>query len=163
MPILKYFQDAAKELGLDYGDANGPQKEGVTLHKTFDLVIFMLNFIIKGMSPLDWTRWKGRGLTTCSVFIDPIVGIRKSLTVVKYAEVTRIIFTLKTATGVEFTKFGKTFLLLAKREVIISAGAFGSPILLFKSGIGPAEMLSRAKVRFFLILSPLETQTGPVD
>jgi choline dehydrogenase-like flavoprotein len=35
----------------------------------------------------------------------------------------------------------------ASREVILCAGVFGSPILLFKSGIGPSKLLSQSKIR----------------
>jgi len=100
-----------------------------------------------GVGVLDFTKRNGKAVTTCSVLLDPIVGIRKTLSVVAYAEVNRILFWKTTATGVEYTRHGKTFTVYAKKEVIISAGPFGSPMLLFKSGIGPGEMLKKGQVR----------------
>ncbi|OXA46121.1 Oxygen-dependent choline dehydrogenase [Folsomia candida] len=50
------------------------------------------------------------------------------------------------AYGVAYTRHGIPQIAHAKKEVIISAGAFGSPILLTKSGIGPRDVLQAAKV-----------------
>jgi len=100
------------------------------------------------LSPEDTSKTRsGRAVTTCTIFIDPILGNRKHLTLLPFAEVTKILFNHNIATGVKYTRFGKHFIATAKMEVILSAGAYGSPLLLFKSGIGPAEMLSRANVR----------------
>ncbi|WP_116139777.1 GMC family oxidoreductase [Trinickia diaoshuihuensis] len=45
------------------------------------------------------------------------------------------------ATGVEIMRGGRIATLTARAEVILAAGAFGSPQLLMCSGIGPAETL----------------------
>lgn len=47
----------------------------------------------------------------------------------------------KTATGVLVNTAGAEYLLTARKEVIVSAGVFGSPQLLMVSGVGDAEAL----------------------
>ena len=47
------------------------------------------------------------------------------------------------ATGVELTRGGATHTIRAAREVILSAGAIGSPHLLLLSGIGPRDQLQK--------------------
>ena len=54
---------------------------------------------------------------------------------------TRILFDGKKAAGVEFSRGNAAETALARREVIICAGAFNSPVLLMRSGIGPAGHL----------------------
>jgi len=104
------------------------------------------------MSPVDSTQDEaGRAVTTCSIFIEPIMGIRETLTVRTYSEVTQINFDKNIAVGVTYKRHGVEFNAAAMKEVILSAGPFGSPLLLWKSGIGPKEMLSKAKVYFLLI------------
>ena len=49
----------------------------------------------------------------------------------------------KTATGVVVNTVGKQYTLSAKKEVIVSSGAFQSPQLLMVSGVGPAETLQK--------------------
>ncbi|XP_031357415.1 glucose dehydrogenase [FAD, quinone]-like [Photinus pyralis] len=49
----------------------------------------------------------------------------------------------KRAVGVRFTKDGHTYLAKSRQDIVISAGAFGSPQLLMLSGIGPREQLQR--------------------
>lgn len=48
----------------------------------------------------------------------------------------------KEAVGVEVDTAGSKYTISASKEVILSAGAFGSPQLLQVSGVGPAELLS---------------------
>jgi choline dehydrogenase len=64
-----------------------------------------------------------------------------NLTVLAKTQATRIVIDNGRATGVEIvTKNGRE-ILRANREVILSAGTFGSPQLLMVSGIGPADHL----------------------
>jgi choline dehydrogenase-like flavoprotein len=53
----------------------------------------------------------------------------------------RILFEGSRAVGIEVDRDGKVEEIRAEREVILSAGAFQSPVLLMLSGIGPAEDL----------------------
>lgn len=71
---------------------------------------------------------------------------RPNLTILKHALVTRIVFVGKTATGIECKIGGKTSVFSAQKEVILSAGAIGSPQLLQVSGIGPRKTLEAAGI-----------------
>jgi choline dehydrogenase len=51
----------------------------------------------------------------------------------------RVLFEGSRAVGVEVDREGQVEQIRAEREVILSAGAFQSPVLLMLSGIGPAE------------------------
>lgn len=65
----------------------------------------------------------------------------KNLTVLPNTQVVRILIENGRATGVEYRTDHGTEVLRADREVILSAGTFGSPHLLMLSGIGPADHL----------------------
>jgi choline dehydrogenase len=71
---------------------------------------------------------------------------RSNLTILKHALVTRIVFEGKTATGIECKIGAKIQIYNAKKEVILSAGAIGSPQLLQVSGIGPRKTLEAAGI-----------------
>ena len=43
--------------------------------------------------------------------------------------------------GIEYEKDGHVFTIRARKEVILSAGSIGSPVLLQRSGIGPRQVL----------------------
>lgn len=53
----------------------------------------------------------------------------------------------KKANGVAYTRHGFPQIAYAQKEIILSAGAFSSPLLLMKSGIGPESVLNAAEVR----------------
>lgn len=50
------------------------------------------------------------------------------------------------AYGVAYTRHGIPQIAHASKEIILSAGAFQSPMLLMKSGIGPVDVLREAGV-----------------
>ncbi|GBP87859.1 Glucose dehydrogenase, partial [Eumeta japonica] len=50
------------------------------------------------------------------------------------------------AFGIEFTKGGRRYVIKARREVVVSAGAINSPQLLMLSGIGPREHLAERNI-----------------
>ncbi|WP_245717306.1 GMC family oxidoreductase [Nocardia jejuensis] len=65
----------------------------------------------------------------------------KTLTVLPDTHVMRVVIENGRAVGVEYRTAHGTESLRAEREVIVSAGTFGSPQLLMLSGIGPADHL----------------------
>lgn len=54
------------------------------------------------------------------------------------------------AIGVEYIRNNTRIQVHAKKEVILSAGAVGSPQLLMVSGVGPKDHLEKLKVSFQL-------------
>lgn len=59
----------------------------------------------------------------------------------------KIIFDVsKRATGVQVDTHGKVYTLSAKKEVVLSAGAYQSPQLLLVSGVGPKETLTKHNI-----------------
>jgi len=50
---------------------------------------------------------------------------------------------LDKAEGIEFARFGNKYTAIAKKGVILSAGAIESPKLLMLSGIGPKKHLEK--------------------
>jgi choline dehydrogenase len=66
---------------------------------------------------------------------------RPNLTIVADALVQRLLLDGRRCTGVEYLVHGQKLTALAAREVVLAAGAIGSPQLLMVSGIGPAEHL----------------------
>lgn len=66
---------------------------------------------------------------------------RPNLTVLTGADVRRVLFDGTRAIGVEAVIDGRETRFEARREVILSAGAIGTPALLLRSGVGEAEHL----------------------
>ena len=62
----------------------------------------------------------------------------------------QVVFQGKRAVGVQFVRYGRKEQVGARREVIISAGAIGSPHILQLSGVGPKKHLDKVKVDGFL-------------
>ena len=78
--------------------------------------------------------------STARTYLRPAMK-RANLTVITDAMVRRILFDGTRAVGVEFIRGGKTERVDAGREILLSAGAIGSPHLLQLSGVGdPAHL-----------------------
>lgn len=67
---------------------------------------------------------------------------RPNLDVLSKSFVTKILFNGTTAIGVNFTRGGQSHLVMANREVIVSAGTISSAQLLLLSGVGPRDPLT---------------------
>jgi choline dehydrogenase len=119
--VSQRFVAAARAAGVPANDdLGGPDLDGAAL------------------SPV--TVWKGRRWSAADAYLRGR-GSRRNLTVVRNALVTRIVLRDNCAVAVQLERRGRRKLVYARAEIILSAGAFGSPQLLQLSGIGPAEQL----------------------
>ena len=103
----------------------------------------------KAINPANWTRSH-----SCAAYIDPLPP-HPNLHILANAAVTKIIFDSNlTATGVQFAKArgSPVTTINAKKEVLLAAGAIGSPHLLMHSGVGPKDVLTAAGVNVTLDL-----------
>jgi len=121
LPICDAYIRAGQELGIPYNpDFNGRQQAGVGFYQL--------------------TQRDRRRSSASRAYLVPVAG-RKNLTVKKGAFVRRIVLEGTRAVGVEIAAGNRAETIRAGREVIVSAGAIGSPKLLLQSGIGPADHL----------------------
>jgi len=95
-----------------------------------------------GFSYIQSTTKNGTRMSASRAFLHPIKN-RKNFHVIKNSLVTKLLIHpyTKTTYGVQFVRNNKTYEVRARKEVILSAGAFNSPQLLMLSGIGPSEHL----------------------
>ncbi len=84
---------------------------------------------------------KGRRASTAQAYLKP-ARTRRNLRVESQAQTTRILIENGRAVGVEYRQGGALHQVRARKEVILSAGAYGSPHLLMLSGIGPRQQLT---------------------
>jgi choline dehydrogenase len=83
---------------------------------------------------------RGHRVSSATAYIKPALG-RRNLDVRQRQLVTRVVFEGKRAVGVEVEGPDGPKLVRARKEVILSGGAYNSPHLLLLSGIGPAGHL----------------------
>jgi len=94
------------------------------------------------------TRGGRRRASTARTYLHPALK-RPNLQLVTNALVHRVVFDGKRATGVEFSHGGPSGMVEraeARHEVILSAGAVGSPHILQLSGVGDPEHLAKIGV-----------------
>lgn len=84
---------------------------------------------------------RGRRSSSARAYLHPAMG-RPNLTVITHAKAQRVIIESGRAAGVAYTHQGKTCEARARREVLLSGGAYNSPHLLLLSGVGPAADLA---------------------
>ena len=122
-PLCETWLQAAEEAGFHRTkDYNGRDQEGVAVYQI--------------------TTRKGMRESAATAFLSP-VWKRPNLRVVTGAFATKILFEGSRANGIEYVVDGKTISAKARREVIVSAGAVNSPMLLQHSGLGPGELLQQ--------------------
>jgi len=83
---------------------------------------------------------RGRRESSATGYLRPAL-IRPNLCVLTGAAVDRIVFDGRRACGVDYLRTGTAQRVVARREVLLCAGTYGSPALLKRSGVGPASEL----------------------
>ncbi|BBN54331.1 GMC-type oxidoreductase [Pseudomonas chlororaphis subsp. aurantiaca] len=122
-PILDAFRTAAEQSGIAcVDDFNGGDNEGCGY------------FQVNQKAGVRWNAAKA--------FLKPIRQ-RPNLTVLTGVEVDRVLLENGRAAAVSARHQGQPQTFKARREIILSAGAIGSPSILQRSGVGPAALLQR--------------------
>jgi len=124
--ISKAFVEAAVANGLEHNqDFNGKKQDGAGLYQVTHF----------------HGEKQGQRCSAAAAYLHPVQKSRPNLTVITHAQANRVIFEDKQAVGVAYEKDGVEHTVMARQEIILSGGAFGSPKVLMLSGIGPAEHL----------------------
>ena len=98
-------------------------------------------FCQEGFGVSDRTVFKGERWSAARAYLDP-VRTRPNLTIKTKAQVQHVIFEGTKAVGISYKDTaGNTLTEHVKKEVILSAGAVGSPHILMLSGVGPSDHL----------------------
>ena len=100
---------------------------------------------LEGYGPYQFTMKNGKRCSTYHAYLKPALH-RSKLKVLTGCLTERIVFYNKTATGIRYQHSGRSCIAKANKEVILSAGAFNSPQILLRSGIGPAGELKHAGI-----------------
>ncbi len=120
-PILDAVRDAAEEIGVPKtDDFNSGTNEGSSY------------FEVNQRRGLRWSAARA--------FLAPVRG-RDNLAIFTRAQAERVVFDGHRAVGVDLLLKGKPVRVGARREIILAAGAIGSPQLLQVSGVGPGHHL----------------------
>ncbi len=121
--LNQMFLQACAMNGIPYNpDYNGAEQFGAFMYQVF--------------------HKNGERHSAAKAYITPHLS-RPNLTVKTNTITSQILFEGQRAVGVRVLQGGQTHELRANKEVIVSAGAFGSPQLLMVSGVGPAAELQR--------------------
>ena len=96
----------------------------------------------EGIGPYQVNIRDGVRCSTALAYLEPAAQ-RPNLEILTGALVTRLEIERGRAVGVAYRQAGKAERVRADREVILAAGAIGSPQLLLLSGIGPAAELRK--------------------
>jgi len=130
LPGAREFVEAAEAAGLQRGDYNGRDRGGAA----------------GVVSLLQTNTRQGKRSSTYRAFLEGEAERRPNLTIITGAQATRVVLEgspgQMEAKGIEYLiATGETRIAIAIKEVIVSAGAVGSPHLLLLSGIGPRREL----------------------
>ncbi len=124
--IAERFIDAAAEVGIPKNDDyNGEKQEGVGYFQQ--------------------TAYKGFRWSSAKGFLRPAKK-RTNLTIKVRVHVNKVLFDGKRAVGIEYQQDGITTQVKAKSEIVLSAGAIGSPQILQLSGVGDGEHLKSLEI-----------------
>ncbi|MFZ5619385.1 MAG: GMC family oxidoreductase [Pseudomonadota bacterium] len=125
-PLSQSFLDGAAELQLPTNDDfNGAMQEGMGFYQV--------------------TQREGKRCSAAVAYLHP-ARARANVEVKPDSKAEKILIEEGRAAGVRFRQGKETKTIRARREVIVSAGAFQSPQILMLSGIGPAAHLKQMGV-----------------
>ncbi len=141
-PILSGARDfvaAAEAAGIPRGDYNGRDRGGAA----------------GVVSLLQTSTRDGKRSSTYRAFLEGDVEQRPNLTIITGAQATQVLLEGSSgqtvASGVKYRKAsGESDVIFANKEIILSAGAVGSPQLLLLSGIGPQAELEALGLKCFV-------------
>lgn len=120
-PLNDVFLRACQSQGIPYN----PDYNGAEHHGCYHVQV---------------TQLDGERHSVAAAFIHPNLD-RPNLEVRTGAHITRLRFDGRRASGVEFHRGRETHAVRARREIVLSAGAFGTPQILMASGVGPGAHL----------------------
>ena len=139
-PLTDTMLEAARQAGHEHNpDFNGARQEGV--------------------GRFQLTQRAGLRDSTADAYLRPAEQ-RANLDVITGALAVRILFEGERAVGVEIARGDQLLRIRAEREVIVSTGAYQSPVLLMLSGIGPEDQLAPLGIE---IRAPLPVGHGLQD
>jgi choline dehydrogenase len=122
-PLSTAFLEAAQQAGYALNpDFNGAQQEGMGYYRVM--------------------QKDGQRCSNARAYLHGAES-RANLRILTEARATRVLFDSRRAAGVRVFEHGRYVDVLASREVILSAGAIGSPHLLLLSGVGPKADLEQ--------------------
>ena len=125
--FTKAFVESGSKLHNYNHDFNGQEQEGVGFFQV--------------------TQKKGKRWSAAQAYIEPIKN-RANLTILTDVNVDKLIIEDGKAIAVNFLDKNKQeFTIQANKEIILSAGAFGSPQILLRSGIGPKNELETLAIK----------------
>jgi choline dehydrogenase len=126
-PLVRRFLEATDSLGLPRcNDFAVPEPEGFGARQA--------------------AIRSGRRESGVTAYLNP-VRQRRNLQIFTESLVTRVMVSRGRATGVEIERAGQRSQVTCRGEVIVSAGAYGSPQLLQLSGIGAGQQLSELGIK----------------
>ena len=126
--ISRAFIEAAGQRQVrSNADFNGPNQEGAGYYQ---------------VTQFHGGPSKGERCSAAAAYLPQSVRARPNLTILTKTQALKVRLSDGRATGVDVKRAGKTEAIEAAREVILSAGSFGSPQLLMLSGIGPRDELA---------------------
>jgi len=121
-PILDAVREAAEEIGI-------PKTDDFNLGDN------------EGSGYFEVTQRSGIRWSAARAFLSRAVRKRPNLTILDHAQVTRLRLDGGSVTGVDCARNGQALSALAKRQVVLAAGAIGTPQIMMLSGLGPAAQL----------------------
>jgi choline dehydrogenase len=123
-PILDAVREAAEEIGI-------PRTEDFNLGDN------------EGSGYFEVTQRSGIRWSAARAFLPREVRKRPNLKILDHAQVTRLRLGGEQVVGVEYEREGRVSTARAARQVVLAAGAIGTPQIMMLSGLGPAAHLKQ--------------------